>query len=235
MTAPDQRMFAASRGTKLRDADPRAFHQCITRSAVLIGQNCPAPEAVVLMHSALSEQLPWATMEDIELAVRMNVARALPEHVKPFGEFSTAYVCEVLALYYPVRGKAVDKYQRMEEREERAALPAHELTDAEWDDLIRRDLAFYRAGKSFWAFSASRMVRWLYETGKINDDDYTADEWRRMKQKARAMAMDKLKVGPKAVERMEGNQRERFDQECLIELRAVLYGKYLESLKLATP
>ncbi len=39
--------------------------------------------------------------------------------------------------------------------------------------------------------------------------------------------MDKMRIGPKAVERMNPTECERFDNECLMELRTIVYADWL--------
>ena len=82
-----------------------------------------------------------------------------------------------------------------------------------------------------WRYCATRMVKWLEDTGQLTDATFTKDEWRTFNANARAVVMQRRKIGPNAVERMSGTERARFDQECLDEKKALVYGVMLDRMK----
>ena len=225
IAAPDQRMYAASKGLKLQEATSQQVTELFSMLAVITGHNTPSAEAMMLIRNLVVEMMPGVTVEDIALAVKMNITKQLPDHVTAYGELSGAYICEVLTLYMPLRGKARLKYQEIEQRPE---LPERQITDTDWLDMHERDLLWYQNGKVNWEYCAARMVRWLYETERMKDDDFTADEWKRIRMEARQRVMDRQRIGHRAIEAMPAAARERFDQDCLVEVRTVVYGEYLK-------
>jgi hypothetical protein len=228
----DQRMYAASKGSLISLCNPLDFAQMITRCAVMVGQNPPTSEALVLMIGTLSDQYIWATIEDVELAMKMNIANQLSVNVKPYGEFSTAYVADILNAYQPLRGKAIAKYREINERIDTSRqLAPPVVTDDQWREMMVEDVKRKRAGTSMWRYCASRMVKWLEDTGQLTDATFSNDEWRTFNVSARAVVMQRRKIGPNAVERMSGTERARFDQECLDEKKALVYGVMLDRMK----
>lgn len=228
----EQRIYSASQSTRIADARPQDFFACITQMAVGIGQNVPAPEAMLIMRQTLIDTMPWATTADIEMAVKMNMAKQLPEFVKPYGELSAAYLCEILTMYQSIRGKAVLKYRELEQRATQKQLTQREITDEDWERLIRQDAEAKKAGKEYWKFTASRMCQWLWDKNRINDNTFADAEWRAIDAEARARVMQSKEppLTRGMVERMMPHQRDRFDMECLDEKKAIVYGKYLDAI-----
>lgn len=225
IAAPEQRMYAASKGMRLQEATSQQVTELFSALAVLTGHNTPSAEAMMLIRNLIVEMIPAATVEDIALAVKMNITKQLPDYVTAYGELSGAYIGEVLTLYMPLRGKARLKYQEIERRPE---LSQKQMTDLDWLDMHERDLQWYISGNQNWEICAARMVRWLYETERMKDDDFTIDEWKRMRIEARQRVMDRQRIGLRAIEAMPAAARERFDQDCLVEVRTVVYGEYLK-------
>jgi hypothetical protein len=228
MNAHLQRIYAATKGTLIALAADEQFAQMITRCAVLIGQPVPRPESMLLMHGVLTDHFMWATIEDVELAIKLNFTRSLPSHAEAYGEFSSAYLSNILRTYEPERGKAIAMYRKQEERKE---LPPRQITDEEWMGMVADHHAWMMAGNDNWKMIAARMVTFLWDSGRCNDNTFRPEEWKHIRAAARKNVMERQSInGEKAVERMNATQRERFDGDCLMELRAVVYGLYLRNI-----
>jgi len=232
MTPNAQRMHAASKGTHVALAQPEDFATAITRCAVMIGQAVPRPEAIAIMHGVITDLFMWVTIEDLELAVKLNFTGNLPSKTEPYGEFSMAYLSAILKAYEPERGKAVAYYRSIEERMDTShQLAPPVVTDEQWRQMMTEDVRRKKTGTTMWRYCATRMVKWLEDTGQLSDDTFTTDEWRRFNAKARAAVMERRGIGSKAVERMAATERARFDQECLDEKKALIYGVLLDRMK----
>jgi hypothetical protein len=230
----DQRIYAASLSMKIVDAQPMDFFSCITQTAVAVGQNPPAPEAMLIIRQTIADTLPWVTIMDITIALQMNLARQLPEFVKPYGELSAAYLMEILTQYQPIRGRICLKYREMQAKENQRELAPREITDEDWMNIVRKDAEWKRQGMYHWKYMAGRMCQWLWDNGHINDDSFTRDEWRAFNAEARARVMQShfppLTIG--MVDRMQPHQRDKFDMQCLDEKKMLVYGRYLDALNL---
>jgi hypothetical protein len=223
----NQRIYAASKGKRVSDASIQEIAQMLLRCTTFMGIPPTRPESTSIIHSFLTQQVSWATLQDIELAVSLNATMQLPVKTEHYGELSGAFLGSLLAVYQPIRGKAVSEYSRIEESaSERLKLKEREITDSDWIQMLERDQAHYSAGREHWTIGAARMVRWLYETERLKDDDFSAQEWKEMKWEASKAVMTRKQIGPKALESMASAAREAFDQDCLVELRAVVYGRY---------
>jgi hypothetical protein len=230
-----QRIYAASQGELVATASGQAFAEAIARCATMTGQALPSPQASLLMHGVITDLFMWASCEDIELAVKLNFTGNLPAKVQPFGEFSTAYLSDILKMYEPERGKAIITYREIHERIDASRqLAPPTVTDDQWREMMEEDFKRKRAGTSMWRYCATRMVKWLEDTGQLTDATFTNDEWRTFNANARAVVMQRRKIGPNAVERMSGTERARFDQECLDEKKALVYGVMLDRMKQET-
>jgi hypothetical protein len=232
LTPNHQRMYAASKQPRLRDTSATDFLQCVTRCAVVVGQPVPRTEAIVLMHEVLTEQFVWATIADIELAIRLNIAGQLPEKVEPYGEFSSAYIAAVLKCYEQERGKAILRGREIEERVDVSRqLEPPVVTDDEWRQMMAEDARRKRSGTSVWRYCASRMVKWLEDTGQLTDATFTDEEWKAFNAEAKAVVMQRRGIGRTTVANMSGSERARFDQECLDEKKGLVYGVLLDRMK----
>jgi len=227
-----QRIYAASQGELVTMCAAETFVQTITRCATMTGQILPSSHAILLMHGVITDLFMWATCEDFELAVKLNFTGNLPAKVQPFGEFSSAYLSDILKMYEPERGKAIITYREIHERIDASRqLAAPAVTDDQWREMMDEDNKRKCAGTSMWRYCATRMVRWLEDTGQLTDATFTKDEWRTFNANARAVVMQRRKIGPNAVERMSATERARFDQECLDEKKALVYGVMLDRMK----
>lgn len=227
LTLTEQRIFAASKGTPVALANELEFFTTINKAAVMFGVNPPSNESILLMHGVLTDQLMWVTLEDIELAVRMAVAGNFG-HQPTYGELSTSFLCHILGLYDTLRGPAKIKYREIEERENNAKqLPSKSLNDRDYIEILERDIQSCAKGKAQWVLAGTMMVPWLYQTERIRDEDFTDSQWRDMKRKARANVMDRKQIGENAVRRMSEETAKKFEQECLLELRRVVYENYV--------
>ena len=94
--------------------------------------------------------------------------------------------------------------------------------------MIDDHYAWRRAGNDNWKLIAARMVTYLWDSGLATDDLWAAEDWKMMRTAAKKNVMERTGTGEKGIARMNGTQRERFDGECLMELRAVVYGKWLD-------
>jgi hypothetical protein len=224
----EQKIYAAAQTPKLSECDPAVIHQLMSRVTVAIGQKLPSVESLTIIASTVCDTMPWATIGDIEQAVRMNIAGLLNERVQPYGEFSAAYLCEVLAQYQTVKGKAVIKYNEQQQR-----IPTtHQLTQAivtddDWRAMMQSDRNALMQNKEHWKIAATRMCRYLEDKGLIHDNTFTAEQWKELNGRAKIAVMERKKIGPKAIERMESHERVRFDQECLDEKKVMVYRWYL--------
>jgi hypothetical protein len=227
MNAHLQRIYAASNGTHVAMSTSDQFADMIARCAILTGLPVPRAEAIFLMHGIITDHFMWATVEDIELAVKLNITRSFHTFTEAYGELSGAYLSNILRCYETERGKAIQLYRKQEERKE---LPPREITDAEWMAMVSDHHAWMMAGNDNWKMIAARMVTFLWESGRCNDNTFRPEEWKHIRAAARKNIMERQKIGEKAVERMNVTQRERFDGDCLMELRAVVYGLYLRNI-----
>jgi len=227
MTAHLQRIHAASQGTLAAMANDITFAALIARCAVLVGQPVPQPQAILLMHGLITDHFIWATIEDIELAVKFNITRSLPSFTETYGEFSGIYLSSVLKAYEPERGKAIQKYRAMEERKE---LPPRQITPDEWQAMIEDHRQWKKTGSDRWTIMAARMASYLWESGIVNDDMFSIEEWKAIRGQARRCVMERMGIGPTAVQNMNTTQRERFDGDALMEVRTIIYGRYLDGL-----
>jgi hypothetical protein len=226
-----QRMYAASKQPRLSDTPAANFVQCVARCAVVVGQPVPRDEAIVLMHEVLTEQFVWATIADIELAIRLNIAGQLPEKVEPYGEFSSAYVSAILNIYQSERGKAVLRGREIEERiDVSRQLSPPVVSDDQWREMMAEDVRRFIKGSDAWRFGATRMMKWLEDTGQINDATFSNEQWLSLNARARESVMQRRAIGPRAVEALSAPERARFDQECVDRKKEIIYAEMLKSM-----
>ena len=224
----NQRLYAASKGTPVCMSSPTDFYFLISRVCALNGISKPSEEATALLHGFITDHYMWATCEDIELATAMNAASQLGDKSIPYGELSASFIGDLLNAYTPIRGKAVLHYRQLEERVDTShQLAPVAMSDDMWREMMMKDKEWLKAGKDTWRIGAVRMVRYLDERGIINDNTFTDEEWKQFNTRAKINTMEKRRIGPGAVSRMESHERARFDQECLDEKKTLVYRDWL--------
>jgi hypothetical protein len=227
----NQRIYAASEGELAATAPDELFIQMIARCAIMLGLPTPSAHAAMLMQSTIADHFIWATVDDIEMAVKLNLTRSLDTFTQPYGEMSTAYISDVLRAYQPHRAKARAEYRRMDEMKTVKELAPRVLTDEDWLALVEVDRAHINAGRDVWKIYAARMVKWLADTGRVTDDFVSDVKWREINARARASVMNKKNLSLGMIMRMPHHERARFDEECLAEKHMIVYGIYLTNTK----
>jgi hypothetical protein len=242
----EQRLVDAAKGTPVHMASNSEFAKSLTRFAAGVGANeVPTNETVMIIREMVVEYENWITIPDIKVASELNTAKRLPaeseayaksenepvDQIQIFGKITPPKFFSIMKRYKTVRGLAVTK-----SRQESEVLPASKqltgvaptVTEDEWLALHKKNIEFYKSGKDTWTFGSANVLKWLYDSGKMSDDYFTETEWKYMKQNAKMNIMDREVIGPGKLDRMESWQKTNFNNQCLVELKTVVYGAYIK-------
>jgi hypothetical protein len=232
MNINDTIIREATTGKKLRDCSIQDLHVPLTKCAALAGAKEAIPDPQFKMfQTVLAVGYPQLTLNELSIAVTMNITRQLEKHVQCFGEFTHDYLCSILSQYKDFRGKVMVRYhQEVEDQRTALALPPKQVTEADWLSIIEADKKSMAAGKDTWTFGAVRVFRWLQETGRVNDDDYTDEQIKEMRRRARYEVMTRENISPRKVSTMSEAELRIFEQKCVCELQTMAYFQYLKKL-----
>jgi hypothetical protein len=73
-------------------------------------------------------------------------------------------------------------------------------------------------------------MKWLEDTGQINDATFSNEQWLSLNACARESVMQRRSIGPRAVEALSAPERARFDQECVDKKKEIIYAEMLKSM-----
>lgn len=232
MTLLHNRIIKAQESEKISKCGLPEFAQCIVKICALNGVTMVDIQFIQIMHQILSNAFPSVTLEDLMIAIEMNITNQFDKKVNHFQTIDASYISDVLSLYLTHKAKAIIEYRNLELKWKEQNPP--EPTDAEneikvdWMKLIHEHIEQWKKGKKTSAMLCSyRIVEWMHSTGLITDDMYSKEEWKSFRNQARRIVMQEQDITPTKISKFSERQQENFAHSITCELRRIIYTKYL--------
>ena len=232
MTLLHNRIIKAQESEKISKCTLPEFAQSIVKICALNGVAMVDIQFIQIMHQILSNAFPSVTLDDLMIAIEMNITNQFDKKINHFQTIDASYISDVLSLYLMHKGKAIIEYRNLELKWKELNPP--EPTDAEkeikvdWMKLIQEHIEQWKKGKDTSAMLCSyRIVEWMHSTGLISDDMYSKEEWKAFRIQARKIVMREQDITPTKISKFSERQEENFAHSITCELRRIIYTKYL--------
>ena len=232
MTLLHNRIIEAQQSEKISKCGLPEFTQSIVKICALNGVAMVDIPFIQIMHQILSNAFQSVTLQDLMIAVEMNITNQFDKKINHFQTIDASYISDILSLYLIHKGKAIIEYRNLEAKWKELNPP--EPTDAEkeikvdWMKMIHEHIEQWKEGKKTSAMLCSyRIIEWMHSSGIITDDMYSPEQWKSMQKSARMIVMREKNYTPTKISKFSERQMELFAHDITCELRRMLYTKYL--------
>lgn len=232
MTLLHNRIIEAQQSEKISKCTLPEFAQSIVKICALNGVTMVDIQFIQIMHQILSNAFPSVTLDDLMIAIEMNITNQFDKKINHFQTIDASYISDVLTLYLIHKGKAIIEYRNLQLKWKELNPP--EPTDAEmeikvdWMKMIHEHIEQWKQGKKTSAMLCSyRIVEWMHSNGIITDDMYSGEEWKQLRIQARKIIMQEQDITPTKISKFSERQQDLFAHSVTCELRRIIYTKYL--------
>ena len=202
-----------------------ALVKCAAKLGVPVA---PTLEQIKIYQEVLAIGYPHITIGELDLACTMNVTRSLDKHIQCFGELTTDNLCAILSQYKEFRGKVIVRHrQELGSLRLLPEIKPQEVSTEDWLKIIEADKQHLKAHRDTWKLGAVRVMKWLMDSGRVNDDTFTDDQIAQMREIAKKEVMKRERITERKIVDMVASDQKKFEQMCVNELKTIAYYQYL--------
>lgn len=226
------KVIAVRQANKFAQMTPVEFTQLLLRLCVLVGCAEPSAEGALILHEHCAKMHPRDTDKSLLLAAEMNAAGKFLERIEHFNSMDAVYIGKLLGAFELHHRKAIQESMKGIEEE-----PQKEITQDEreaiFEDMLKKDLEAYKAGKFdelTATFTAARIVGYLEEKGRMietSDDLIDSIKKRAVSNVRKAMDVSESRIARWKSEARFKNQYYEYRNKVITEQYILFYKYYL--------